>query len=59
VGDVNITLPSSITNIGATQIQGDGMTIGRTSGIVQWRSTQTTKLFSNTGSFITANTLFA
>ena len=59
VGDVNITLPSSVTNIVSTQIQGDGMTIGRTSGIVKWQSTKPTRLFSNTGSFITANTLFA
>ena len=58
-GDVNISLPSSITNIGETLIKGDGMTIGRTTGIVQWQSTKPTRLFSNTGSFITANTLFA
>jgi hypothetical protein len=59
VGDVIITLPSSITNNGATHIQGDGMTIERTTGIVQWQSTKTTMLSSNTGSLITANTLFA
>jgi hypothetical protein len=59
VGDVNINLPSSITNIGATLIQGDGMRIGRTSGIVQWQSTKPTRIFSNTGSFVRANTLFA
>ena len=59
VGDVNITLPSSVTNIGATNIQGDGIKIERTSWIVQWQSRQTTKLYSDSESKITAKTLFA
>jgi hypothetical protein len=62
VGDVNITLPSSVTNIGSTNIQGDGIKIERTNGIPEWRnnsSSRPTQLFSNTGSLITANTLFA